>query len=107
MQALPAALSRAVRWQVRQHARNDGIMPMGYQEQPPTMLGHGKLPYPAGTLVVDTISERTGHLVGVIEERSKESGKVVSAQAFMRPEGGGIEWDVPLDRIEPVAGDQG
>ncbi|MEV5468310.1 hypothetical protein AB0N37_22190 [Streptomyces griseoincarnatus] len=74
---------------------------MGY-EKPATTLSHGKLPYPAGTLVIDTISERTGHLVGVIEERTKEGNKVISRQAFMRPEAGGIEWDVPLDRIRPA-----
>ncbi|MFB4424161.1 hypothetical protein C5F59_024135 [Streptomyces sp. QL37] len=68
----------------------------------PTMLSHGKLPWPRETLVIDTVSERTGHLVGVIEERTKEGGKVVSRQAFMRPEGGGIEWDVPLERIKRV-----
>lgn len=68
----------------------------------PTMLSHGKLPYPAGTLVIDTISERTGHLVGVIEERTKETNTLVSRQAFMRPVGGGIEWDVPLERVHPV-----
>ncbi|MFE4368028.1 hypothetical protein ACFRMN_07240 [Streptomyces sp. NPDC056835] len=71
-------------------------------EKPATTLSHGNLPYPAGTLVLDTISERTGHLPGVIEERTKEGNKVVSRQAFMRPEGGGIEWDVPLERIRPV-----
>ncbi|MFE7567610.1 hypothetical protein ACFU76_11670 [Streptomyces sp. NPDC057539] len=71
-------------------------------EKPATTLSHGNLSYPTGTLVVDTISERTGHLVGVIEERAKETNKVVSRQAFMRPEGGGIEWDVPLERIKPV-----
>ncbi|WP_241990114.1 MULTISPECIES: hypothetical protein [unclassified Streptomyces] len=71
-------------------------------EKPPTMLSHGKLPYPAGTLMMDTISGRTGHLIGVIEERTKEGNKVVSRQAFMRPEGGGIEWDVPLERIKLV-----
>ncbi|UIX33441.1 hypothetical protein [Streptomyces sp. GQFP] len=74
-------------------------------EKPPTMLSHGELPYPAGTLVVDTVSERTGQLVGVIEERLKESGKVVSRQGFLRPEGGGREWDVPLNRIEIARGD--
>ncbi|MFJ2216797.1 hypothetical protein ACIQVO_18530 [Streptomyces sp. NPDC101062] len=71
-------------------------------EKPATTLGHGSLPYPAGTLVRDTISERTGHLVGVLEERTKNGNKVVSRQAFMRPEGGGVEWDVPLERIKPV-----
>lgn len=71
-------------------------------QNPPTMLSHGELPYPKGTLVMDTISERTGHLVGVIEERLKSNGKLVSRQAFMLPEGGGLEWDVPLGRIRPV-----
>jgi hypothetical protein len=69
------------------------------------MLSHGELPYPVGTLMVDTISQRTGQLVGVIEERLKESGKVVSRQAFLRPEGGGTEWEVPLTRIKIARGD--
>ncbi|WP_221348148.1 hypothetical protein [Streptomyces beigongshangae] len=73
-------------------------------DKPVTTLHHGDLPYPAGTLVVDTVSERTGHLVGVIEERAREGGKVVSRQAFMRPKGGGVEWDAPLERIKPVEG---
>ena len=64
-----------------------------------TMISHGKLPYPAGSLVMDTVSERTGHLMGVVEERTKEGNKLVSRQAFMRPVGGGPEWDVPLERI--------
>lgn len=72
-------------------------------EKPATTLSHGALPYPRGTLVVDTISERTGLLVGVIEERYKSNGKLHKSQAFMVPEGGGIEWDVPLERVRPVA----
>ncbi|QGZ52945.1 hypothetical protein GPZ77_14915 [Streptomyces sp. QHH-9511] len=68
------------------------------------MLGHGPLPYPRGTLVMDTISERTGRLMGVIEERLKSNDKLISSQAFLMPEGGGIEWDVPLERIKPVDG---
>ncbi|MEW2116923.1 hypothetical protein AB0945_17340 [Streptomyces sp. NPDC005474] len=71
-------------------------------EKPPTMLSHGELPYPAGTLVEDTGHDRTGELVGVIEERLKESGKILSRTAYVRPTGGGIEWDAPLDRIRPV-----
>ncbi|MEV5603258.1 hypothetical protein AB0L33_17640 [Streptomyces sp. NPDC052299] len=71
-------------------------------DKQPTTLRHGKLPYPPGTLVIDTISERTGHLVGVIEERTKETNSGVRRQAFMRPVGGGIEWDVPLERVHPV-----
>ncbi|MEU1128395.1 hypothetical protein ABZ383_00770 [Streptomyces sp. NPDC005900] len=75
---------------------------MNAVDKPATTLSHGDLPYPRGTLVRDTISERTGLLTGVLEERLKESGKVVSRQAFMVPEGGGIEWDAPLDHIRPV-----
>ncbi|MFJ4003682.1 hypothetical protein ACIPWL_09525 [Streptomyces sp. NPDC090023] len=51
---------------------------------------------------MDRISERTGHLVYVLEERTKEKWRLVSRQAFMRPVGGGIEWDVPLEHIRPV-----
>lgn len=71
-------------------------------EKPQTMLSHGRLPWPRETLVMDTISERTGHLVGVIEERTKDGNRVVGRQAFMRPQGGGLEWDAPLDRVKPV-----
>ncbi|NEA17950.1 hypothetical protein [Streptomyces halstedii] len=72
--------------------------------QPHTTLRHGALPYPAGTLVIDVLSERTGLLVGVLEECAKEGGAPVRRQAFMRPQGGGLEWDVPLERIRPAAG---
>ncbi|MEU9187580.1 hypothetical protein AB0D14_24170 [Streptomyces sp. NPDC048484] len=71
-------------------------------EKPPTMLSHGSLPYPRGTLVEDTQHDRTGELVGVIEERVKESGKLLKRTAYVRPTGGGIEWDAPLARIRPV-----
>ncbi|WP_416963884.1 hypothetical protein [Streptomyces sp. Agncl-13] len=79
---------------------------MTTHEKPPTMLAHGELPYPAGTLVEDTAHQRTGELVGVIEERLKGSGKVISRQAFLRPKGGGVEWDVPLTRIKVARGDE-
>ncbi|MFE7138765.1 hypothetical protein ACFVAG_13555 [Streptomyces sp. NPDC057644] len=72
------------------------------QQKPATTLNHGALPYPRGTLVMDTVSERTGRLVGVIEERYKSNGKLHKSQAFMVPPGGGLEWDVPLSRIRPV-----
>ncbi|MFJ9890802.1 hypothetical protein ACIQRW_33820 [Streptomyces sp. NPDC091287] len=75
---------------------------MTQQRKPATTLRHGALPYPRGTLVMDTVSERTGRLVGVIEERCKSNGKLHKRQAFMRPQGGGQEWDVPMDRIKPV-----
>ncbi|MFF8435087.1 hypothetical protein [Streptomyces bacillaris] len=75
---------------------------MTQHEKPATTLNHGALPYPRGTLVMDTVSERTGLLVGVIEERYKSNGKLHKSQAFMVPEGGGIEWDVPLERVRPA-----
>ncbi|MCX4906503.1 hypothetical protein [Streptomyces sp. NBC_00878] len=75
-------------------------------EKPSTMLSHGELPYPAGTFVEDTVHDRTGELVGVIEERAKGTGRVGSRTAFVRPRGGGIEWDVPLDSIHPVESPQ-
>ncbi|MGW1817846.1 hypothetical protein ACWCQM_30285 [Streptomyces sp. NPDC002125] len=75
---------------------------MTQHRKPATTLNHGKLPWPHETLVMDTVSERTGLLVGVIEERYKSNGKLRKRQAFMRPRGGGQEWDVPLERIKPV-----
>ncbi|MEV1065553.1 hypothetical protein [Streptomyces sp. NPDC050263] len=71
-------------------------------EKSPTMLSHGDPPYPVGTLVEDTLSKRTGELHGVIEERTKEGNKLISRTAFLRPEGGGTEWDVPLKHVRPV-----
>ncbi|MGX9920660.1 hypothetical protein ACWIG4_12465 [Streptomyces sp. NPDC002248] len=67
-----------------------------------TMLCEGPLPYPAGTLVRDKISERTGYLTWVLEERTKRENRLVASQAFLRPPGGGNEWDVPLERIVRV-----
>jgi len=75
---------------------------MAKGEKPPTMLSHGELPYPAGTLVEDTQHERRGELVGVIEERVKETGRLFSRMAFLRPRGGDMGWEVPLDAIQPV-----
>ncbi|MEU0741848.1 hypothetical protein [Streptomyces sp. NPDC006134] len=74
-------------------------------EKPPATLSHGKLPYPKGTLVVDDETGRTGELQGVIEERAKEGNKLLSRTAYMRPRGGGVEWEAPLNRIRPAADD--
>ncbi|WP_405772126.1 hypothetical protein [Streptomyces sp. NBC_01538] len=38
----------------------------------------------------------------MIEERLKESGKILSRTTYVRPKGGGIEWDAPLARIRPA-----
>ncbi|MCQ8832452.1 hypothetical protein [Streptomyces malaysiensis] len=72
------------------------------EEKPPTVLSHGDLPYPKGTLVEDVETGRTGELQGVIEERVKGTGKLLSQTAFMRPRGGGLEWEAPLNRIKPA-----
>ncbi len=71
-------------------------------ENPPTMLSHGKLPYPKGTFVVDDGTGCKGELQGVIEERTKEGNKLIRRAAYMRPRGGGIEWEAPLNRIRPA-----
>ena len=73
-------------------------------DRPPTTLSHGELPYPKGTAVYDTETGRAGELQGVIEERTKASNMLISRTAFMRPKGGGVEWEAPLNRIRPVVG---
>ncbi|MGF1237497.1 hypothetical protein [Streptomyces sp. 2-6] len=75
-------------------------------EKPPTLLSHGKLPYPKGTFVVDDRTGRRGELQGVIEERTKEDDKLISRTAYLRPRGGGVEWEAPLNRIR-LADDNG
>ncbi|MEU6114894.1 hypothetical protein ABZ840_10245 [Streptomyces sp. NPDC047117] len=70
-----------------------------------SLISHGELPYPRGTLVKDPKTERTGFLVDVLEERSAETRQLVARRAFMRPVGGGREWEVPADRIRPVEDD--
>ncbi|AQA15486.1 MULTISPECIES: hypothetical protein [Streptomyces] len=72
------------------------------EQKPPTVLSHGDLPYPKGTLVEDAETGQTGELQGVIEERVKGTGKLFSQTAYMRPRGGGFEWEAPLDRIRPT-----
>ncbi|MEU1664577.1 hypothetical protein ABZ547_13345 [Streptomyces sparsogenes] len=55
-----------------------------------------------GTLVEDTETGRAGHLMGGLIERQKESGAVVRRTAFIRPVGGGREWEVPYTNVRPV-----
>ncbi|MGX1130596.1 hypothetical protein RKD49_002786 [Streptomyces glaucescens] len=74
-------------------------------EKPPTMLSHGELPYAKGTFVVDDETGLKGELQGVIEERTKEGNKLISRTAYLRPKGGGVEWEAPLNRIRPADGD--
>ncbi|MFQ6141631.1 hypothetical protein ACWEGQ_13185 [Streptomyces seoulensis] len=75
-------------------------------EKPPTLLSHGELPYPRGTFVVDDRTGRKGELQGVIEERTKNGDRLIGRTAYMRPRGGGVEWEVPLNRIR-LADDDG
>lgn len=72
------------------------------EQKPPTVLSHGDLPYPKGTLVEDAETGQTGELQGVIEERVKGTGKLFSQTAYLRPRGGGFEWEAPLDRVRPT-----
>lgn len=53
----------------------------------------------------DRVSGRIGELQDVIEERLKEAGRVISRTAYIRPQGGGIEWDTPLDHVRCVETD--
>ena len=71
-------------------------------DRPPTTLSHGELPYPQGAAVYDTETGRAGELQGVIEERTKMGNMLIGRTAFMRPKGGGVEWEAPLNRIRPV-----
>ncbi|MFF4550065.1 hypothetical protein [Streptomyces sp. NPDC001435] len=73
--------------------------------KPATTLYHGTLPYPQGTFVEDRVSGRTGEFQDVIEERLKETGRVISQTAYIRPRGGGIEWDTPLKHVRRVETD--
>ncbi|WP_239146809.1 hypothetical protein [Streptomyces sp. SID10815] len=47
-----------------------------------------------------------GELQGVIEERTKKGDRLISRTAYMRPRGGGVEWEAPLNRIR-LADDNG
>ncbi|MGD9483317.1 hypothetical protein WDH52_08640 [Streptomyces sp. TRM70308] len=65
-------------------------------------LGHAEeLPFPRGTLVRDERTDRAGYLMGVLVESSPD-GRVVSETAYLRPVGGGREWDTPIGRIQVV-----
>lgn len=65
-------------------------------------LGHAaRLPFPRGTLVHDETTGRVGYLMGVLVETS-QSGQVLSQTAYLRPHGGGREWDTPVDRLTPA-----
>lgn len=65
--------------------------------------GHAqRLPHPRGTLVEDSQTGRRGHLMGVLVETHRETRRERSREAFVRPEGGGLEWSAPLERIKPV-----
>ena len=71
-------------------------------EEPPVLLSHGELPHPRGTLMEDIETGLKGELQGVIEERTKEANRLVSRIAYLRPRGGGVEWEIPLNRIRPA-----
>ncbi|QNP71099.1 hypothetical protein IAG44_17750 [Streptomyces roseirectus] len=56
-----------------------------------------------GKLVTD--GQRTGVLMDLIErEHTNPNSEYRESKlyAYVRPEGGGIEWDAPPDALEPV-----
>jgi hypothetical protein len=57
-----------------------------------------ELPFAKGTLVADT-DGRQGRLMGGLIERDRNTGHVVRRTAFLRPVGGGHEWQTPLDNL--------
>lgn len=62
-------------------------------------LGHAtQLPFPRGTLVHDETTGRVGRLMGVLVETS-QSGQVLTETAYLRPQGGGQEWETPVERV--------
>lgn len=59
------------------------------------------LPFPRGTVVEDRAGRRGGLMDGLIE-RSRDSDRIVTRVAFVRPLGGGHEWQAPFDELRAV-----
>ncbi|MFD5321604.1 hypothetical protein [Streptomyces sp. NPDC127098] len=59
------------------------------------------LPFPKGTVVEDGAGRR-GRLMDGLIERGRDGDRVVRRPAFVRPLGGGHEWQVPFDELRAV-----
>lgn len=57
-------------------------------------------PLGRGTLVEDRKTGRRGRLMDVIIERSPRDGRVVKETVFIRPPGGGREWEASRADIQ-------
>ncbi|OKJ05597.1 hypothetical protein [Kitasatospora sp. CB01950] len=60
-------------------------------------------PHPAlGKLVRDKRDGRTGTISGQLVERDTETGKLLRRRIFVRPAGGGFEWEADAADLEPT-----
>lgn len=60
-----------------------------------------ELPFPKGALVEDA-NGRRGTLMDGLIERDRNTDRIVRRTAFLRPLGGGREWEAPLDSLTAV-----
>ncbi|TDC24652.1 hypothetical protein E1265_09150 [Streptomyces sp. 8K308] len=60
-----------------------------------------ELPFPSGALVEDGQGRR-GRLMAGLIERDRDTDRIVRQTAFLRPIGGGHEWQTPLDQLRAV-----
>ncbi|TDC74625.1 hypothetical protein [Streptomyces hainanensis] len=63
-----------------------------------------ELPFPKGTLVEDETG-RHGTLLDGLIERDRDTDRIVRRIAFVRPVGGGYEWQAPFDALRRAATD--
>ncbi|WP_354637637.1 hypothetical protein [Kitasatospora camelliae] len=45
---------------------------------------------------------RTGTIAGQLVEHDSETGKLLRRRVFVRPHGGGIEWEADPDDLQPA-----
>jgi hypothetical protein len=62
-------------------------------------LGHESHPL-LGTLVVDTASGRVGILRAIVQDDPRRRAGL--RRAWLRPEGGGVEWTTDPDAVKAV-----
>ncbi|MFD5319253.1 hypothetical protein [Streptomyces sp. NPDC127098] len=60
-----------------------------------------ELPFPPGTLVEDAHGRR-GRLMACLIERDRTTDRIARQTAFLRPIGGGHEWQASLDELRAV-----
>ncbi|GAA2747143.1 hypothetical protein GCM10010440_41790 [Kitasatospora cinereorecta] len=70
-------------------------MPIGITVSAPVHANHGKL-------VRHRHNRMTGTIAGQLVERERDTGRLVSHRVFVRPVGGGIEWEAAPGDLELV-----